>query len=260
MSNKFTYWILSHKKLAYILGFLILTGVALVSILLMQHHVCDYQRATATWTSAGLIFVIVVGFLTLLGLFATWLKIETFSASMVNYNLLLAQLIDFVNGEKEEDKLKEIYLLCLTPKIGNVSDFDVSEKLKEALARRDNLQLISLDNDQLEQFYLKKLRDFVPANINNVNIFLKKRAQDAQKCIDYLVQHGNVKKDNIKYYDTEKVDPPTFHLLFTKVKGFLFMPFFTKNSKIKMFSVQVSDPTVLKHFDEVFQFYWVNSK
>lgn len=250
-----------------LLGALFIIIIAFISIYIANEASVSQLfnvRGALGFKSPGTLFAFIVGILTLLGLLIAVKKIEELTPHMVNFDVLIGDLIYFLKNTKDNE---EIYALFQTPLVGNItfdpdprsSDGtynperigkagDMAELLRE---RIKNLRLICLGPKDLEKFYLS-----LQPTTGLDEKTLKNKAKEAEKWLSSLDEM--FRKKNIRYYNTLE-DSPMFHLLFTKRKGFLFLPLFNpkEDKGIEMFSFVPKDPTIIKsHFIKVFNHYW----
>jgi hypothetical protein len=209
------------------------------------------SRGAPCWSNSGAFFAVLAGLLTLLGLLATVLKIESQSVNVINYEVLMNKLINFVNETIKKDH--KLSALLQTPLVGNISlpreSNRLGEDLKEAL-RKSRIELICLRPNDLDGFY-ESLKETIPkAKVRTIN----KYSEQAKRWLNSLTE---AERANVRYYKAEQPSP-TYHMIFAPQKGFLFIPFFRgkKYRGIEIFCLELSDPAIIaSYLEKTFDYY-----
>jgi len=254
------FWALGHKILACLFCTIAVLPFVFYSIWQADSRclvqIFSKSRGSPCWSNPGSVFVVLAGIATLLGLLLTILTIISQSTTVMNYEILMNKLINFVK-ESNVKKLKFSALLQ-TPLVGNISHPEKSKRLgdllTEALSLEDSQnKIICLRPEALDNFYDSLTNTISTNNARRI----KKRIKEAR---DWL-SNPQIKKENVRYYDN--VPSPTYHIIFTEQKGYLFIPFFrgTKIRGIEVFCLELNDPAIIdSYLQKTFDYYWKISK
>jgi len=251
----------------WIVGALLLGLVFTIISLLVLHG----TGRDPLWDSPGMIFSVLTGIATLLGLaFAIGSLRESIYISRILTFRDLVREVSMLLREASEGK-SLVKIVCFSPALGNISYPGEYERLREALdgiEKLDFIQMVCLDPSKLRNFY-QKYADVCPDLY--VQSEVNSAYQEAENLITRIDSEGGLAER--KGWD----DLPMFHMFFTTKKGIVFLPlsdypylFNTSASpypvvltqpktakRVEILGFVTKEPPLLDRFEECFEFYRV---
>jgi len=213
----------------------------------------------------GTLFIVIIGTISVFGLFFTISKLEEIHGRLLRYPHLIERCEILVRDElkrAERGKPSRLIIMANAPCFGNISahrEFDLyKDKLKKVLVHENvRVHLVSLPliggNSSLNRFYKERWKDRDPE-------VLKKRIMENKTLIQIVLKSNSETEAEKKVYaiDISKVKEVPFHLFMTSERAILFTTLsfpgkiVARNQRVEIVGFETGDDAIMSTLEKGF--------